>query len=315
MPPLDATFAVANSTWTMRDSAGYEIPTGTEVAVAVTGDERIGFAVAEPVTVPPGSTTTAAGGVELVALEAGAEGSGLTGIVSLITPLDGPVAIALVGVTQGGRDDESDPDYLDRLTRRLRRLTFGVVRPEDVQDLVRDIPGIARALVLDNYIPAGPGGSPPAQTNAAAALTVVPIDAAGLPVGNIIEGELVAELEASREQGFIFSVMEPTYTTVNATFSHTVFAGFDPATVTTAAVAALTAYLSPSTWGLPPFGDQALWLPKNKVRFGEVYAVLNAVDGLDEVTALTLDGTANVDITLAGPAPLPLAGTIAGQAV
>ena len=154
--PRGATYAVADSTWTLTAEAtalGATIEAGSEVKVQVTATESIGFVVAEDVIVAPLAGVTADGEVPLVALVAGAEGSGLTGTALKVTPLDAVASIELDGVSQGGQDAEEWEAYLDRMTRRLRRLTFGIVRPEDAEDVARDVEGVARVLVIDNFVP------------------------------------------------------------------------------------------------------------------------------------------------------------------
>lgn len=311
--PLDATAATGDSTWVMPNSAGYTIPAGTEVAKAVAGDDAIGFRTTLDVVVAPGQTTTAAGGVPLEALVTGAAGSGLTGSLTLVTPVDfggGVPTITLVGPTTGGQDAESDSDYLDRLTRLRRRLTFGVVLPADVAEAAQDVAGVDRVLVIDNFIP-------PSTTGAAAALTVVPIDAAGANVSSGVKTAIVATLAAFREQGFLFSTMDPVRTNIAVTFSFTTISGFTAAAVRAAAEAAITSYLSPANWGQPAGGDQRAWVDDTTVRFGEMYAVLNGVSGLDHVTTLTITppGTANTNATLTGPGALPNLTSVVGTAV
>lgn len=315
IPPNDATFAIASSTWTMRDTAGYLIPAGTEVKINVTGDEAVGFQVVGDITVPPGSSVTAPGEVQLVALVAGAAGSGLSGTVDLVTPIDGPSppgGIALVGTTIGGRDAESDPDYLDRYTRTKRLFGPKCALPPDVATIARGVPGVGRVLVLDNYDP-----GPPLDTNAAAALTVIGIDPLGANLSGGVKTTLIATLAGYREQGFLFSVLDPVRTNVAVTFSFTTYAGFDPPSVKAAAEAAVTDYLSPAKWGLPSFGDQNAWIETTTVYFGELYAVLNAVPGLDHVTTLTITppGTANTNATLTGPGALPNLTSVTGTPV
>jgi len=72
--------------------------------------------------------------------------------------------------------------------------------------------------------------------------------------------------------------------------------------------------LSPRRWGMPPTGDATSsggWWNRPVVRHLELAAVLNQVDGLDYISALTLQG-ATSDVTLAGAIPLPRPGTITG---
>lgn len=152
IPPDDATFATVDSTWTMKDSAGYTIPAETEVKVATAGDTAIGFQVVNTVTVSPGSTITATGGVQLRALVAGSSGTGLSGTASMVTPIEGPTVVTLVGVSVGGRDAEEDAAFLDRGRKRLQRLTFGLVLLADVEQAILEIDGVSRVLVIDNYV-------------------------------------------------------------------------------------------------------------------------------------------------------------------
>lgn len=308
--PLDATPATGDSTWVMPDTAGYFIPAGTEVAKRVSGDTAVGFRTTIDVTVPPGSSTTPAGAVTLEALVAGAAGSAITGSLDLVSPLDfggGAPTITLVGTTSGGQDAEVDSEYLDRLTRLRRRLSFGIVLPADVAEAAQDVPGVGRMLVIDNFIP-------PSSTGQAAALTGVPIDAAGANVSSGVKTAIVAALSAGREQGFLFSTMDPTRTNVAVTFTATKLPGFNAAAVKAAGEAAVTAYLSPANWGQPPGGNQPAWIEDTTVRFGELYAVLNAVPGLDHVTTLTITppGTANTNATLSGVGCLPNLTSVVG---
>ncbi len=412
--PLDATYATVDSTWTLTAEAtalGATIEAGSEIRVQVTATEAVGFVVVEDVLVAPEAGVTGVGEVPLVALVSGLDGSGLSGVAQKVTPLDAVASIELEGVSQGGRDAEEDEDYLSRLTRRLRRLTFGLVLPADVEEAARDIDGVARALVIDNYVAGvnelqdvavasasggtftltwsgqtttaiaynadaatvqarlealsnigvgdvictlGPlstaavrvefanllgqqnvaamthtdsltgGGAAASVTttragsaavaNTAASLTVVPVDSAGLPVSSVVRAALIADLQASREQGFLFSVVDPVYTTIDVAFSFTSYGGFDPDVVKADAEAAAEAAVSPATFALAPYGDALLWIAQSKVYFGEMYAAINATLGLHIVTALTLNGVANTDVSLSGVGALPLPGVIVGTA-
>jgi hypothetical protein len=413
--PDDATFAVADSTWTLTAAAtalGATIPADSEVKVQVTATESVGFRVVEDVVVAPGAGVTADGEVPLVALVAGAAGSGLSGVAQKVTPLDAVASIVIDGVTQGGRDAEEDEDYLDRLTRRLRRLTFGLVHAWEVEEAARDIDGIARALVIDNYqagvnelqdvtVTGASGGTLPltysgqtvtgisatataaalelaleslsnisvgdvectggplntaavrvefmnllGQTNVAQmttssasltgggtaavstarsgaaavpstakSLTSVPIDIDGLPVSSQVKAAHIADLEASRERGFRFYVVDPVYTTVNLTFDFTIYPGFDATVVKAASEAAGTAALSPANHGLLPFGDVLAWVDDPFVRYGEIYAALNAVEGLHQALNVELNGVADTDVALPGVGGLPLPGSVVGTEV
>jgi hypothetical protein len=156
IPPIDAAPAAADSTWTMRDNAGYTIETGTQVGIRAAGDELIPFEVVNTVVIPPGSTVTSAGGVQLIAVTPGSDGSGIGtvgGPVELIDPLDFVTTITLVNPTSGGVDAESDEAYLTRLAQELTLLTPRPILPIDFSILARSISGVHRAVALDGYNP------------------------------------------------------------------------------------------------------------------------------------------------------------------
>jgi len=153
---IEATKGTATTTWTMVDSAGYTISAGTQVGIRTAGDELIAFEVLADVTVPPGSTVTAAGAVTIIAVESGANGSGLgapAGPVELITPLDYVSTIVQVAVTTGGVDAEEDEEYLSRLSDKLSLLGNALVLPVDFAAAARTVTGVERAVALDGYNP------------------------------------------------------------------------------------------------------------------------------------------------------------------
>jgi hypothetical protein len=62
-------------------------------------------------------------------------------------------------------------------------------------------------------------------------------------------------------------------------------AGYSAADVETRAEQAVLDFLSRAQWGLPPTGDQRLWLETTTVRFQDVSTVLNNTAGFDHWTA------------------------------
>jgi hypothetical protein len=156
IPPQDATFASSSSTWTMKDDLGYTIPAGTLVGFRNTGDELVGFQTLADVTVPPGSTSTAAGEVLIEATEAGSLASGLGAPGSpmeLIDDLSFVTAITLADTTSGGVDEEDDIDYLNRLTLAMTLMAPRPIVPDDFAGLTRSIAGVDRALAVDLWQP------------------------------------------------------------------------------------------------------------------------------------------------------------------
>lgn len=151
----------------------------------------------------------------------------------------------------------------------------------------------------------------PDQSSSEKSVTVALVDANGAPVGSTIKSEVDSILQAKRELNFLVTVIDPTLTTINITFSAKAFSTFDVNDVKTRAEAAVSEYLSPQNWGVPPFGDQREWINTTTVRYLEVAQVIGNVEGLDYVTALTIN-TFSADLVITGVAPLTTPGTIVG---
>jgi hypothetical protein len=145
-------------------------------------------------------------------------------------------------------------------------------------------------------------------------LTVVPIDSAGAACSPTIRAAVVAYLDGLREVSFVVKAATPTSTTVDVAYTVKVAAGYVAADVQAACDTAVTAYLSPATWGggdaTPPVWRSG----EDKVRVGELYAALYAVPGVAYVSALTVNSGTS-DVTLSGVAPLPAVGTITGTTI
>jgi uncharacterized phage protein gp47/JayE len=312
--PIAAARASAPSTWQMIDTAGYTIPAGTVVSIALTGDEAFDFEVLEAVTVPPGTNETDDGEVVLIALNAGADANGLSADPVLVDALVGIDSIALTADTSGGVDEESAGAYLDRLVAELRLLTPRPILPADVATLARRVPGVARALALDGY---DPGTDTYSHERT---VSVALMDAAGVPVSAPVKAEVEALLESMREINFVFNAIDPTQTAdntikVSATVKAVAVADVDPVGLEQAITSTLENYLSALSWGRSPFdSDLSVWIDQTTVRRNELIAVVDNVEGVDYVSALTLareaDALGSSDVVLEGPAGVPAAGTI-----
>jgi hypothetical protein len=142
-------------------------------------------------------------------------------------------------------------------------------------------------------------------------VSVAVVDADGNALSATVMAAVAAYLDAKRELNFVVGAFAPTYTAVGVTATVVVSAGADPIAVQGAVVAALSAYLSPANWA---GGDQSppVWLAGyTLVRYLSVANVIEDVPGVDHITTGTFlvnGGTA--DVTLAGTAPLPTAGTM-----
>ena len=313
LPPYPAVQATAMTTWTAVDQAGYTIPAGTVIAITPPAStEGYGFFVAADVVIPAGSDVAAA--VECHALEAGAAASGISGDVAVIDSLVFITGVTLDAPTSGGQDAETDTAYLARLSALLTLLTPRPILPQDFAVLAqREVAGVSRAVAIDLYNP-----GPPVDTNCPRCVTVAICDADGQPCSADVKQEVDDLLQSEREVNFLVFVADPSYTTIDVSFDAVCYPDWDPADVQARVITQLQNYLSPATWGIPPYGDTTgrSWVNATVVRYLELSEQINRVDGVHYVNTLSLGvhggAMGQADVALSGVAPLPLAGTITG---
>jgi hypothetical protein len=133
-----------------------------------------------------------------------------------------------------------------------------------------------------------------------------------------LKSDIDTFLQSQREFGFIVNVVDPTFNSIDASFSFTTQTGYDAAATKEAAETAVADYLNPATFGAPP-GDARGWSVQSKVYLWEIVTAINNVIGVERLTSLTLGlngGTQSAaDVTLTGSIPLPRPGTIVGTPV
>jgi hypothetical protein len=315
LPPYPAVQATGTTTWTAQDAAGYQIEAGTVIGITPTASPTsYAFSVDADAVIGAGSTSVA--GVPVTALEAGAAASGLSGAVEVIDALAFITGVTLDAPTTGGSDAETTDAYLARLSALLTLLSPRPILPQDFAVLAqRSIPEVARAVAIDLYNP-----GPPVNTNCPRCVSVAICDADGNPCSSSVKSEVDALLQAQREVNFLVFVLDPTYTTVDVSFDLKSYPGYDPVDVAARTVTALTDYLSPASWGVPPYGDTSArsWINATSVRYLELAEQINRVDGVHYIVTLALraaGGTfGQADVALTGVAPMPRPGSITGTA-
>jgi Baseplate J-like protein len=299
--PVESAPATALASLTMRNADGGSWDAGELVfRMLLGGDEYIGMENAEPVVVPPGSTTA---GFVVTALEDGAAPNGNTNPLELLTVDDRILSVTFAGSVTGGADEEDEDSFLDRLTDRLQLLADRPIVPEDFETYTKALfPTISRVLVLDLYNPADNTYGNERM------VTVVPIDADGAAMTGT-HAAIEAALEAVREVTFIVHTMAPTYTPITVSATVKRYPGFTDADVKANVESAVASYLSPSNWGQPQFGDRRRWVKEgwDKVRFPEVMTVINNVEGVNYIVndQITMNSNVNTNVDLTGEAPLP----------
>lgn len=151
------------------------------------------------------------------------------------------------------------------------------------------------------------------RTGVERAITVALVTSTGAAVTSAVKAAVIAYLDAEREVNFLVYTTDPTFTTINVAFTITISEGHTPATVVAAAQTAVAAFINPATWGGGDESPPEWRTNENIVRVFEVAHVIYEVDGVEDVTALTLNG-GSANITLTGNAPLPQLGTNVGTA-
>lgn len=149
------------------------------------------------------------------------------------------------------------------------------------------------------------------ESNVERSVTVFAVDDDGLAVSAPIKAEIEALLESEREVNFQVYTGDPSYTVINVAFTITVLPDYDPVSTLADAEAAVAAFLSPANWGGGDNDPPEWHVDDTTVRILEVGHVIYDTPGVDDVTALTLNG-GGVNIVLAGTAPLPQLGTNVG---
>jgi uncharacterized phage protein gp47/JayE len=301
--PQEATRATVTSTWTVQDESGYTIKAGTQVDIARSGDERIGFLVTEDIEVPAGKTVTEAGEVVLEAVEPGLDGNGLEGEGILIDALFFVTDIAIVEASSGGTDAEDPAAYLGRLALTMQTYIEGVVIARDVEIVALNVPGIGRALALDNY------NAETEEDEEEKTTTVAVTDDEGEPATAEAKEALEAKLEEKREVNYLFFVIDATYHLLDVEGEIVPMQGFDKAEVAANVAAAIEDRFSQARHGQQPPGDTSSWVNDDTLRYQDLVTVVNNAEGVDHYMSLKWRiGAAAFDvkdIALSGAASLP----------
>jgi hypothetical protein len=302
--PQEAQKASVLSTWTVRDALGYTIKAGTQVDVARSGDDRVGFLVVADVEVPPGSTSTAAGEVILEAARAGLDGNGVGDGPGILIDAYGYVeGIAIEGLSDNGADAEDPEHFLGRLAETMQTFIEGVVVANDVAIVSRNVPGIGRVTVLDNY------NAETEEDEQEKTTTVAVTGDLGGVAAVWAKEALEAVLAEKREVNYLFFVVDADYNLIDVEATVVPSEGYGQAAAVASAQAAIQALLDPLTAFQDPPGDDATWANTTVLRFQDLVTVVNNAQGVDHYTNLKwrkgVEAMAAADIALTGPAPLP----------
>lgn len=282
--------------------AGTTAP-GSLVLVGVTAD---GIEVTFETDPTPVTDSAATGFVAVIATatDVGDAGNGVpVGPLVLATSTSVVLGANATAASTGGADPETPEEYGDRLVEAQSTLVRSIVLAPDAAIQARTVAGVHRARGLDNY------DADTGTSNAERTVTVWAVDDSGNDVAGAVRANLLAHLDGLREVNFVVRVGHPTYTPVAVAFTATARPGRDVATVRAAMLARVFAILDPGSWA---GGDEQppQWRDERTVRYLDLAGQLDAVDGVDYVTSLTING-GTADVTLPGLAALPASRTAA----
>lgn len=307
LPPIAAATAKTTATVTFVDNAGYTLPQGTQLEIAVTGSDKIGFTTMADATAPPGSTAVS---VAVETLLEGDEGNGLDGDAAPVAALAYVASVVLDAPAAGGTDAEDPGDYRNRLIEELRLQAPRPIIPEDFAIIARRVAGVARSVAIDGYNPDDE------TSDNERMITVAVADEDGEPLGAPLKAAIKTLLEAYREINFVVNVIDPTYTQIKVDVDVDALPGYATAAVDDAVTAALETFLDPARWGQRDTerSSFAVWSNTPIAYCNDLIWLVRNVPGVGHVADLQLakegDALGTADVTLDGVAPLAQPGTI-----
>lgn len=311
-----ASAIIVNFLW--NDTAAHVVPAGTQFSVDAGGGDLRTFQLPADLVVTTGMAG-ATNNVTLTSVDLAKDNNDiLTG--ANVLPIDAITyfanAITVVD-SYGGQQSETDADFFQRIIRRFQLQSAAPILPQDFAALALDIIEIGgRAIAIDGY------DAIALTSGNARTVTIFGLDAAGAALSSTVKGNVTAYVGGLREINWNIYAADPVFFQVSVKFTAHAVPGYSTSVVQAAAIAAITAYLSPVNWGKPAVETVTNWTlleGYDKVRLGELYEVLNNVEGIAYVDTLFLKAgavaptTEVADISLTGgPVVVPTPGSITG---
>lgn len=150
IPPLPGAFAQADVLFTVNDANAHIVPASTMIGLVDQNSDTHLFELLSDVEIPANSIGVSYPGTA-VAAEIGTYNNNLTGTVFMIEMFDWINTVVVSGASSGGADPEEDDTYLNRLTANLGLMSPRPILARDFAVLARNIPGVWRAAVIDNF--------------------------------------------------------------------------------------------------------------------------------------------------------------------
>lgn len=252
--------ATARIQITAFDLLGHLLPVGSRVQVG-----GIDFVTTATLTVAVGSNIGLAD-VEALTLGVSANQIPAGALVTLVDPVSWYQAGVSTVVSAGGREPETDAEYLLRASQRLGRVTDSLVIADHFTRYAVEQTYVGRATTIDLYDPAV-GPIPGVNLGH---VTVAVCTTAGTPISVANKASLSADLDARSHAGLSIHVIDATPVPITVTAVVRREPSTSASVVLSNVNAALTAFLSPSTWK---------W--GRSVQPSEIVAVIESAAGVD----------------------------------
>jgi hypothetical protein len=291
--------ATSTVTITAADDRGYTLSAGAGLQGSAADGTLVPLDLAEDAVIAQGQVSVS--GVQVQVAIEGEVGNGITGT---LMPDDAVVwldSVVLDEPTSQGIDEEDDDDYADKLARRFPLLADAQIYPDNIEQLVRDLPGVGRVCVLNLIDPAAP------DEDSAGHITVCPandVDGGAVSLGT---RDAVALLLARvRVLNNVNHIEDPTLNPL--TVALTVAAWPDKLDAAAdQARGEILGWLSPLTWGMPQYdGDGSEWRLTRHVRIAELVAKVCRADAVayPDLASIRING-GTTDVEMTGLVPLP----------
>lgn len=314
--PIAATVATTTATITLTADAvanGLELDAGAEIDAIRPDGTPVVLVTTVALDIPPGMETWL--GVQLAAVEAGADSNGAAGAAT--SGIAGIETITLDAPTSGGQDAEDPDDYADRLTERARRLRFLPITVSDYAAAALDVAGVGRSAPINRYDPANPGVDSPGH------LTLINLQDTGALLTPAITTALNAYLTAAeRPLSVQLHLADPVF--VDATIAVTIRLAAigvddqgqpviaDPDATTQTVSDAITSLLDPAVFDADSSAPGG-WArgPSTQLTVFDIARAIDDLPGVGAVTEITINGTDHLDL----PAPLSMPNLIAAPTI
>lgn len=304
----DAVQATASATLTRTDTDAKTVSAGTEFNLLGADGNPVAFALVNDAVFLAADQSEA---VELIAVQGGTGGNGLSTVIGPATTLSWFNTLVITGTTSGGEDGETDEEFLDRGADTRPGRAFTIVQPDDLGRWLRNESGVDRAQVIDLY------DADTSTADVGGHITAIPIDTDGAALSGGTMTTLETAAQALAVTGIEIHIIAPTDTTITVVFAGVAESGYDAADVESRAESAVLDFLDRSRWGLPGSGDVRDWLDVRTVRFQDIVTILNNVQGFNHYanvtgTATTSSGSPNLTVvtpTTGWVNGMPISGT------